>query len=462
MAEQSLLIRIGIDPSGAVTGGKIVEGSLGGVDNRLVGLNQRFGEGASYGDKLTHSLGRLGSAGRMDAFRMLSTDILVATTNMTGMGQASGLLRTGLFTLQSTLGAFLGPVGLAGIAIAGMAVVSMFGRKAEATKLAREELDKNLKSLNENRNALLDLAKAGDMEARKALIQKLTEAENKLASAREKAFQSAIDEGLTIVQADLKVKIGTAELENQVKSLKESLGELRDSDKVIGIITSGFGKNLEELWKNITASKEYRLELEKLNKVKIPEESLLKAPKGLEGVSKGIETFNEDVENSFDRLMEDVRNSYRVQKEETEKWKNEVRPYVSEVSSAFVDMMFGVNVRWGDMLENMVKQLLASGLQDLIMGLLFGGSTSILGSIFGGFLQSGTPYVQKSGLYHLEEGEAVLTRSQNVYRSSVFNQQSYGDNVTVNVFQLDAKRLTKKDIVPVIKEMIRNREINLT
>ena len=321
MAEQSLLIRIGIDPSGAVTGGKVAEGALGGLDNRLKGMNTRFGEGASYGDRLTHSLGRLGSAGRMDAFRMLSSDILIATTNMTGMSQASGLLRTGLFAVQSSLGALLGPLGLAGVAVAGMLVVSMFTKKAEATKKAREELEKNQQAIEKNTSALLHFAGEGERWAVIKLIGKLGALRTELKQNYE-SFKHTMD-GLQLAKTGfIDVELSENYAKEQTAELRMKIDDLSESMRVLDLKTDPIAEHFEKLRMEFQLMNEINLaKLMQPPEIKLPTPQQLKAPKGLEGISnatKGMIELNEEAESSFDKLMNTVRRDKEIEKELTD------------------------------------------------------------------------------------------------------------------------------------------------
>ena len=209
-------------------------------------------------------------------------------------------------------------------------------------------------------------------------------------------------------------------------------------------------KTNEELKKSATLQEELNNQLKIWGALEIGPARKLGIAIDVKPVKKVFESVSTEAENSSDLAVKAF-----------EEFTDKTRAHVGELSTAFVDMMMGVDVRWGDLLASMVKQLLASGLQDLIMGLLSGGSTSILGEIFGMF-QSGTPFVPRTGAYILHQGEAVIPANQNtVYRSSVFNQDHSGDTWNVQIIQLDPKKLTKDKIAPILKEMVKNRELNL-
>jgi len=457
MADQSLLIRIGIDPSGAVTGGKIVEGSLKGLDTQVEGLNLRLGKGTDVGDRFQKSLSRLGGMPRLNIFPMLASDLAYTTIGMTNLASAAPLVRTGLFGVQAGLSALMGPAGLAAVAIAGLAIVTMFKNKASATELARKELDKNLKALNDNRNAMMELYKEGDRLAGQKLAEKLTEAEKKLEEARLKTFRAEIDKGKTIVEADKAAKEATAELELQVKKLKSELGEIRDEEAFNRLSITVY--NARDAFLELHARAVPVLD-ELKTKAKAIEPQFIKAPEGFEEAQVLGEQWVKN-KNAIKVYYAEQRRAEEGQKrmaEEAKMWQDVTRTYISSVSSAFVNMMTGVGVRWDQMIQNMIASLASRALESAIMGFLFPG-VGFLG-FFKGF-QSGTPYVSKTGLYLLHQGEAVVPANQNVYQSSVFNQQSIGPTYNVQIIQLDIKKLTKDKIVPILKEMSKNREFPL-
>jgi hypothetical protein len=469
MAEQSLLIRIGIDPSGAVTGGKVVEGSLGGVDNRLKGMNQRFGEGASYGDRLTHSLGRLGSAGRMDAFRMLSSDILVATTNMGGMGKASGLLRVGFFSVQSALGAFLGPMGLAGVAIAGSAVIQIFSRLGTEQKALGEEINKSkepLKYLIENFTQWADLAQRLLIYSLKQTELELIRNEAAIRKLQEEGAKPNFWDRLTKivglfyaykeinVPAMVDAEVNSEERlnsellkllrnEGDLLKMKGALGEAIEPPNVKAWIeANNLIKENINLWIMFGAMSQG-----KRREPIIPDVKPI--TKELVALDKELRQKPEDIGKMINKI-EELRNMSVT--------------YISQISTAFADSMLGIEVRWGDMIKNMITQFVASGIEDLIKKAFgYKSGFGILGTALGWVtaLQSGTPYVPQTGLYILHRGEAVVPANQNVYRSSVFNQDHSGDTFNVQILQLDIKKLTKDKIIPIIKEAVKNRELTL-
>ena len=461
MAEQSLLIRIGIDPSQATAGGKGAEDALNRIDNRLVGLNQRFGEGAKVGVPFERMFTRMGAMPRIQVFNLLAQDLIYSTGGMEKLGAASSLARTGLFAVQGVASTLLGSAGFGAVAVAGLLVVSMFTKKAEATKQAREELDKNLKSLNENKDALLELAKQGDWMAREILEKRLVDAQHNFFKATHDAERSVMSMGGSVVEAMTKAKEVGAPFLITIQNIKKELQELTEGTKewhptMPTIKVVGLTEESEKL-------KKFNEDLQKILNPPAKPSIQLEFKDAKEGVDKFkqsviITTGKIQAMNNTTALLEPI---WDENSRKAEEFKNATSRYVGDLSIAFADMMMGVDVRWGDLLESMVKQLIASGIQSLIMGLLTGGvGGGLLGGIFGGF-QSGTPFVPRTGAYILHQGEAVIPANQNVYRSSVFNQQSNYGNTYVQIIQLDPKKLTKDKIAPILKEMIKNREFNI-
>jgi hypothetical protein len=391
----------------------------------------------------------------------MSRDLAFTTMGMTNLNQSSGLVRTGLFSLQAVLSSFVGSTGLIALSVGVMAVTSLFTKKAEATKLAREELDKNKSSVKDNSSALAVLIEHNVKYARSIYEVRIAEMNVQLSNMKDLIIGASqrLDQMATgIINVAESEKIATdkaADLQAELIRMQEALENI-DKTKAKIRIEGIEGADKERL-------KKFNEDLQKILNPPAKPSIQLEFKDAKEGVDKFkqsviITTGKIQAMNNTTALLEPI---WDENSRKAEEFKNATSRYVGDLSTAFADMMMGVDVRWGDLLESMVKQLIASGIQSLIMGLLTGGvGGGLLGGIFGGF-QSGTPFVPRTGAYILHQGEAVIPANQNVYRSSVFNQQSNYGNTYVQIIQLDPKKLTKDKIAPILKEMIKNREFNI-
>jgi len=516
MAEQSLLIRIGIDPSGAVTGGKIVEGSLGGLDNRLKGLNRNFGQGADFSDKFHTNLDRLGRMPRLNIMSFLVTDLTMTATGMGKVSESAQLMRTGLYAISAPLQALLSPTGFAAVAVAGLILTTVLsGQKVSAKELGTkiEELSKDYDILKFASSELADKTKDKLNVALADVKSKLEDVVSQIETATPRVVKLlemvtsiqqlgllkivgiAPDLGaLTKTETDLTKIMGEENkkrfdaytklysdeslLDKTVYTFRQNL-LWRDYDEFIkqGVAKVDAEKWLNEQMKNLankrseeilkidTTAEKKRVEgIEKqIREVLHPGKTGIQfqlegGKKAADDLAKSIMKGNIQIDIANDHLKKQGPIWDELQRR-AEQLRNVGIGYFSGLGDAFAQTMIGIQVNWDQMVKAMETRLLSAVFMKILSQIL--GKSFLTG--FGELLsfQHGTPFVPATGVYVLHQGEAVVPANRNVYQSSVFNQQSYGNTIVIQNFSIDPKKLTKDKIAPILKEMVKNRELTL-
>jgi len=118
------------------------------------------------------------------------------------------------------------------------------------------------------------------------------------------------------------------------------------------------------------------------------------------------------------------------------------------ISGAFQSAFQDGEFRFDAMLQNLFAQLASSAFLALILSIFNPGKSfgGILSGIFG--FQHGTPFVDRTGVYMLHRGEAVIPASQNVY-GSTYNQSymqgaNMAQNITIVVNNADPRVIAKE------------------
>jgi len=477
MAERTVLLSITADPSGLIAGTEQSKKAIQGLGTTVSQESTK----ASYGfGKLGSQLSRLP---RTSIFPMLNMELISLTSSMTGTTMAGASLQRGMMVLQGAGGALLGPMGLLVGALVGLAAAFTLSKlKTEEHSKALKELKKQIEEAEKEAKAIekdkeqyeklkIELEKLETQRWRlinqsltlnrttTILYAQLSEQIKKVReeiSVYEKLFPT-LNEGIALSQIEYKLAIGQTipalkqkitTLATLIERLKEQNRDWQTNKKVLNEITLRT-KELTEAEQQLLEIKEDQKTKEQelnsvfLNQIILKRELEKLAKKGLSLKVEGKPSPAEEITKMKDALVN---------------FKDAMRSGIFDISDAFVDMMMGVEVKWGDLLKSLIAQLIKSGLQDLIIKLLSGGG--ILGSI-GGFLgfQGGTPYVPKTGAYMLHRGEAVVPAHRNV--SYVRNYNSGGNTTNYNVLYLDPEKLTRRSIVPMIEKMVQNRQTRL-
>jgi hypothetical protein len=247
-----------------------------------------------------------------------------------------------------------------------------------------------------------------------------------------------------------------AEAQSKLNKEWEQFNLLKDIDEEIEL-ENKLNDRLKEQF-------DWREKLLEASKKEIPEvapELKLPSLEFILGGVPGMKMMTPEQKKAFaayKKWIDDLAISEEKRKVAAENAKNAIVNFSSQIGDAFADMIMGTEVRWADMLKNMVKQMIASGIMNLIKDILspIPGAGGVLGLL--GF-QHGTPYVPKTGVYMLHRGEAVVPAHRNV--SYVRNYNSGGNTTNYNVLYLDPEKLTRRSIVPMIEKMVQNRQTRL-
>jgi len=429
----------------------------------------------------------------------MTTDIAGLAGGMTGLHGSSNLVRTGIMGAGTALSSFLGPVGLASIAIAGL---------AGAFLLKRKRADEATESIERQIAALTQLASAevGDSSARakRLALEDLLAAEKDLA---DKKAQIRIEEWAGIGtltgtyedylawvdKIDDAVVRQTADEENKVRKLREAYEELglSQEESLKERLTNRLKWEAEHDENRLEAYRDFlKAELTELDKWAGDYVKRLKEIEDIElkirirdfrlapeigqmawGYARAAEIVKEEeaagkaAEKERQRAMREYEREQEQLAREAERaivrHQSALSGYVSQMSGIFISAFAGVEERWKQMLENMIMSLVQSGLTSLIMGMIFPevGAAGFFQRMTGLQLQKGTPYVEQTGWYQLHEGERVIPAQENIT-----NMKSYtGGSTTQNIFlvTLDWDQLTRDRIAPYIERMARNRETKL-
>jgi tellurite resistance protein len=384
----------------------------------------------------------------------------------------------------TALSSFLGPAGLAAIAIGGLVTAFLLKRKA-----ADEATD----SIERQISALTSLAKAGNERARTLAVQELQAAEKELAKAKSAAFLEAINAGMTISKADDEVIRQTAEQENKVRKLREAYEELGLSEEQS--VRERLGNRLK--WEadhdknRLEAYRDFlRKQLGEADRWADDYVRLLKEIQDVElkirvrdfklhpeiaqmawGYAKAAELVKEEeaLRKAAEKERKKAMREYQREQDQLARQaeralmrhQNALAGYVSQMSGVFISAFSGVEDRWQQMLENMIMSLLQSGLTSLIMGMIFPevGAAGFFQRATGLQLQQGTPYVPRTGWYYMHQGEGVIPAQENITNMKTVT----GGSTTQNIFvvTLDWNELTRERIAPYIERMASRRETKL-
>lgn len=469
MAKRTVLLRLEIDPSNLQAGIEASKKALQDLGGSASVVSTSATKATAGFQKLGSQLTRLP---RTSIFPMLNMELVSLVSSMSGATGASVGLQRGMMVLQGGAGALLGPIGILVGTLAGLVLALGISRLAtEKHSKAFEDFKKQLKETTEEAKRLKEEAervskgsvswaeaiktgiiasifgwKKANEELDKALI-KQSEIYGDFALLQAHLLALSQSEYLmTIGQTIPALKSKMTVSQSMIDILKEEHKDWQINKKVLDEITNRT-KDLTDAKKELNRELAWQILQQKILAVKIT--STLGEPRRPELKLVGDQ---QKKQNEFVLQMEKNRI------EAAQRGKDAIINFSWQIGDAFADMMTGTEVKWGEMLKNMVKQMIASGIMNLIRSFLSGipGAGGVLS--FLGF-QHGTPYVPKTGAYILHKGEAVVPAYRNL--SNVRNYNSGGNVTNYNVLYLDPEKLTRRSIVPIIEKMIQNRQTRL-
>jgi len=468
MATQTVLLRIDADASSLIA-------STEQSKKALQGLGTTTNQTASGTTKATYGFERLGTQltrlPRTSVFPMLNSQLISLSSSMTGATNAGAGLQQGMMVLQGAGGSLLGPIGLLVGALAGLGI-ALLANKLNTVN-ASKEFNEYRKKLEETKKAAENLKKVHEAVAKGqvnfATTLKMTlinlvshskaveiwRKELEKVKKELESYDSTLTGSLALSQAEYKLvtgqtipalKMKTIALQESIEKLKEENKDWEINKKVLDEITSQT-KDLTEAKKQLNDASAKQILQQKI--LAFQPQTVLGEPKGnqLKLVKAQLEPVNKYI-TQMERDWQD----------ESQRSANAIANFAGTIGDAFANMMMGVEVRWGEMLQNMLKQMMASAIMNILTSILSGipGAGSALK--FMGF-QHGTPYVPETGMYMLHRGEAVVPAHRNI---SYVRQYNSGQNTTnYYLLNLDPDKLTRRSIIPAIEKMIQNRQTRL-
>lgn len=454
-------IAIEVDASGAIAGIKQAETAI----SQGLGRIQDSGITASRGiDVMEKSLGRLASSRAPNLLGQVNQQLLSQIPLLRDNASAFTLISTAAFAAQRALVAFLGPLGLIGLAAAALL---LFANRA---KEAKTEIEKLAEANDKLLSSFAKLAAAGiiNADAVKKLRDDYAEAQTSLQILEqglgtvEKMFGENSKEAITHRKAITGLSL-------EVNRMGESLQSI------------DWASTLEEQ-KGLAAFQE-----QLTGKWKEWNEALKKTPPILSDIQDSFDAFAEATDASWmlstsdenpavqkSREFDDAMRGWRLRIEETnealkqtveeekkiaqkaEETKQTFLSLTYPIRQAFADLFLGIETDWGEMLRRMAVDLITSTIFKWIGTALTGP-----GGLLAGVFQQGTTFVPQTGLAIVHRGEAIIPAERNIFNRTVTNQ-TFGATVINNYFStpIDSKML-RRTFLPLLKQAVNRREFGI-
>jgi hypothetical protein len=250
-----------------------------------------------------------------------------------------------------------------------------------------------------------------------------------------------------------------AKLISEITTLKDFMGgsdaEIFEELKI---------KSLEDLEAILTKLKQVQshrivLPVETVRPIKLPWDEPDEQEKQIQALANEyVETWTEAGFTVNDAMLQAARERAQANLEHIEQTRQAFLSLTQPIKQAFVDAFMGVEVNWQQMLQRMLADLAISGLFEAVADLFGFGKEdeSLLEKILP--FQKGTPYVPRTGLALLHQGEAVIPAEKNIFNRSVTNQ-SFGGNTIINNFYTQS--IDRNTLVKWIRQASDRREFDI-
>lgn len=453
-SDTEMLLKLGIDSTEVISGGKQVEGALAGIDRAAIRT-------ATQTPMLAKGMGTVGTAmrGVASSASSVSPGLISAAAQFgmvgsraagsaLGLGTMAGGMRlvgTGARLAGAGVGALAGPLGLL-VAVSFPFMIMGLQKLVQHFKESKKEAKQFADALDDiikNANALEPF--------RKGTEESLTELNQALADSKAQLdiYKLALFGGGKIPGTNMFVE-GIADS----KKARDEMAKLQAAyDKALMARNALAVRAALNMQESLALAREQVALWDEIGAAPV---MVREVPIKLVPSDPAVGPESGSSAETLQRFVDKVK---------VPKVKVEFEPMPDAgvrisrtIASGFADAFTSGEKGFADMLKRWTKMLLESAIFSLIMTLFNPGKT--FGSFFGKALgfQHGTSYVPATGAYILHKGEAVVPPSQNVFNSTSATTNA---GVTVQNVYVQGGASNMRELVKEIEKMARLRQNNI-